>query len=328
MQARRRYLRSLLASAQRLPSSSSTQRSKRQPRRPIPSAPTLNVVPGYSVLVLDTNILLSSLSIVASIIESLRWTVVIPVPVIMELDGLCSNTSQLGETAQEAVAYITSHIRSHATSLKVQTSKGNYLTSVSIRTEQVEFSDAESWDRCMDDLILKAAIWQDEHWIDRSALLKNAAASRDTNSAVKVVLLSLDRNRALFCLVFSYVFDLVVYRLQYGSRLVHGSYPQQARRTWLPSSLVGRNKDGRGRLDVLSLINLLIPPVIQSVGERARRCRVVSAWITKLLPMARREAVLWPVGCRPRRGFEIFVLDTFEPYPYPYLHCIPFFRVI
>ncbi|KAG6370598.1 hypothetical protein JVT61DRAFT_11217 [Boletus reticuloceps] len=71
-------------------------------------------IPGYSVLVLDTDINLSSLSIVALIIESLRWTVVIPVPVIMELDGLGSNATQLGEAAQETVAYITSHIRSHA----------------------------------------------------------------------------------------------------------------------------------------------------------------------------------------------------------------------
>jgi hypothetical protein len=45
----------------------------------------------------------------------------------------------------------------------------------------------------MDDLILKAAIWQDEHWVDRSALLKNAPPVRDDATAVKVVLLSLDR---------------------------------------------------------------------------------------------------------------------------------------
>ena len=42
-------------------------------------------------------------------------------------------------------------------------------------------------------LILKAAIWQDEHWVDRSALLKNAHPVRDETNAVKVVLLSLDR---------------------------------------------------------------------------------------------------------------------------------------
>lgn len=64
----------------------------------------------------------------------------------------------------------------------------------------------------MDDLILKAAIWQEEHWIDRSALLKGGAAVRDTNNAVKVVLLSLDRNRESFRLVFFWFhsFDLMV----------------------------------------------------------------------------------------------------------------------
>ena len=45
----------------------------------------------------------------------------------------------------------------------------------------------------MDDLILKAAIWQDDHWVDRSALLK--AEPVVVTNAVKVVLLSLDRNR-------------------------------------------------------------------------------------------------------------------------------------
>ena len=262
LQSRRRYLRSLLVSAQRLPPSVSTQRSKRHPRRPAASTPMLNVVPGYSVLVLDTNILLSSLSVVVSIIESLRWTVVIPVPVIMELDGLGSNISQLGEAAQEAVAYITSHIRSHAMSLKVQTSKGNYLTSLSVRTEQVEFSDEASWDRCMDDLILKAAIWQDEHWVDRSALLKGGGgAVRDTNSAVKVVLLSLDRNRESSCLVF-FMRLTSCRRFQCGSRLVHGSYPQQGRRTWLRSSPVGRNKDGRGLFGFTLAFNLFDSSVI------------------------------------------------------------------
>jgi protein SMG6 len=59
------------------------------------------------------------------------------VPVIMELDGLSSNLSKLGEAAQEAVAYITSHIHSHSTSLKIQTLKDNYLTSLSVRIEQV-----------------------------------------------------------------------------------------------------------------------------------------------------------------------------------------------
>lgn len=147
---------------------------------------------GYTILVVDTNILLSSLSMFASMVESHRWTVIVPLPVVMELDGLSSNPSpQLSEAAQAALSYITSNIRTYSMSLKVQTSRGNYLSSLNVRTEQVDFTDGNA-ERNMDDLILKAAIWQDEHWVDRSALLKdNSATMKD---AVKVVLLTLDRN--------------------------------------------------------------------------------------------------------------------------------------
>ncbi|KAJ8594980.1 hypothetical protein M405DRAFT_417510 [Rhizopogon salebrosus TDB-379] len=55
---------------------------------PIPFLETcVDVISEHRVLVLDSNVILSSLSAVASI-KSLRWTVVIPVPVIMELDSL------------------------------------------------------------------------------------------------------------------------------------------------------------------------------------------------------------------------------------------------
>lgn len=115
----------------------------------------------------------------------------------MELDGLATNSSPLGEAATNAVAYITSQIRTHGLSLKVQTSKGNYLATLTVRTEQLQFAGATGatdMDRNMDDLILKAAIWQDEHWVDRSALL-GQDVTEHTADAVKVVLLSLDRNR-------------------------------------------------------------------------------------------------------------------------------------
>jgi protein SMG6 len=64
------------------------------------------------------------------IIESLSWTVVTPVPVVMELNGPSSKSSPLGEASQAAVAYISSHIRSHTPSLKIQTYKGNDLSSL------------------------------------------------------------------------------------------------------------------------------------------------------------------------------------------------------
>ncbi|KAJ4488214.1 hypothetical protein J3R30DRAFT_3654517 [Lentinula aciculospora] len=184
---RRRYLRNLLQSDAvpcRLPHSSRKERS---------THPVLPIVAGYTVLVIDTNILLSSLPMLASLVESIRWSVIIPLPVIMELDGLKSNSSpQLSGAARAALDYITSHIRSHSLSLKIQTSKGNYLSNLNVRTEEVDFAS----DRTMDDLILKAAIWHDEHWSDRSVLLQAKAPDPSINP-VKVVLVSLDRNLRL-----------------------------------------------------------------------------------------------------------------------------------
>ncbi|KAF8504047.1 hypothetical protein BU17DRAFT_101528 [Hysterangium stoloniferum] len=196
LKARRRHFRALLLAAQnggvpsrRRPPARSTAAASRAP---------LHVVAGYSILVVDTNILLSSLSMLSTLVESLRWTVVIPLAVVTELDGLSSNESQLGTAAVNALSYLTSHLRSHALSLKVQTSRGNYLSSLSVRREQVDLRDEFSWERNMDDLILRAAIWQNEHWVDRSALLKSASTkSTDPENAAKVILLSFDRNLRL-----------------------------------------------------------------------------------------------------------------------------------
>ena len=69
-------------------------------------------MPGYTTLVLDTNILLSSLPMVTSLIKSLCWTVVVPLPAIMELDGLALNTNPLGDAAKEAVAFVVGHVLS------------------------------------------------------------------------------------------------------------------------------------------------------------------------------------------------------------------------
>ena len=49
--------------------------------------------------------------------------------------------------------------------------------------------------KSMDDLILKAAIWQDDHWVNRSSLLKaTSPSSGEVQNGTKVVLLTLDRN--------------------------------------------------------------------------------------------------------------------------------------
>jgi protein SMG6 len=163
------------------------------------SGPSLKLAAGYTILVMDTNILLSSLSLVQSLVDTLHWTVVVPLPVVMELEGLSKSAGALAEVAAQAMAYVQGALRTHALSLKVQTSRGNYLPNLNVRTERVDLSSEDgpgAWERNMDDLILRAAIWQDEHWVDRSALLK--AEGVDTAGAEKVVLLSFDRNRECY----------------------------------------------------------------------------------------------------------------------------------
>jgi len=91
-QARRRYLKNLLQSAKHENAAISSSPPHRCPRaraskKAIDSRLPLSIIPGYTVLVIDTNILLSSLSMISSLIENLLWTTIIPLPVIMELDG-------------------------------------------------------------------------------------------------------------------------------------------------------------------------------------------------------------------------------------------------
>lgn len=129
------------------------------------------------------------------LVESGCWTMMVPLPVIMELNSQASgNTTPLGQAAAAALTYITAHIRSHVASLKVQTSRGNYLTNLNVRLEEVDFS-SNTWEHSMDDLILRAALWQDEHWVNRSAMLKGGDSVKDTAGVAKVVLLSFDHMR-------------------------------------------------------------------------------------------------------------------------------------
>jgi protein SMG6 len=200
LKARRRYFLGLLQAGAHSSHVSPSPGHRRRPRQRASARPALKIVPGYTVIVVDTNILLSFLPSFASLVESLRWTVVVPLPVIMDLDDLAKKPSaQLAEVASSALAHVASYIRTHSSSLKVQTSKGNYLTTLNVRCEQVDFSSGDmNRERNMDDLILRAAIWHDDHWVNRSALLKDNE-TEDVAGAVKVVMLTLDRNRGFPC---------------------------------------------------------------------------------------------------------------------------------
>lgn len=98
----------------------------------------------------------------------------------------------------DALNYLITAVPSHPT-LKVQTSKGNYLRTLSVRSENIDFSYGTSHDRNMDDLILRSATWQAEHFFDHRTLALgpdgvNLAPQPETGTS-KIVVLSFDRNR-------------------------------------------------------------------------------------------------------------------------------------
>src|ERR1700733_1637171 len=98
----------------------------------------------------------------------------------------------------DALNYLISAVPAHST-LKVQTSKGNYLRTLSVRSENIDFSYGSNHDRNMDDLILRSAAWQAEHFFDYRSLTPGpdgAGPHQPETGTSKVVVLSFDRNRA------------------------------------------------------------------------------------------------------------------------------------
>ena len=72
---------------------------------------------------------------------------------------------------------------------RCRTRSNNFLANLSFRSEQTDFDvQDQGWDRCMDDLILRTAVWQSEHW-------RSADSTGEISNASKVTLVSFDRNR-------------------------------------------------------------------------------------------------------------------------------------
>ena len=73
---------------------------------------------------------------------------------IFNSDSAMSDSPQLLEVVEAALSFISSNQKTLSTSLKIQASRGNYLSSLNVRTEQVDFDDWDSWVKNMGDLIL------------------------------------------------------------------------------------------------------------------------------------------------------------------------------
>ncbi|OCF36801.1 hypothetical protein I316_01397 [Kwoniella heveanensis BCC8398] len=181
---RRRELQGLLSD----PSSSAAPQQAAKPARASRKRRSaLHVVQGYTMLLFDTNVLVDSLDLFKKVVESGLWSVVVPLPVVTELDGLSKEPAPLGVNAKCAVTYLEARIRTHSLCLKIQTTKGNYLSDLLIRTEHHDSASASASasanaasaheegavdvGKTMDDRIISIASFAQDNFTDRSGLL-------------------------------------------------------------------------------------------------------------------------------------------------------------
>ncbi|KAF8467428.1 hypothetical protein BDZ91DRAFT_793776 [Kalaharituber pfeilii] len=139
----------------------------------------------YTVLVVDTNFMLSSLDIFDLMIADNKWSVVIPNTVMTELMGLQSSKS-VAESAKQAVAAIQQAILSKK-DIRVVTAKGSNVTNSCFYKEKLEEYKEE--DMTIDDVIISITDQQGKH----QAEMMRAIGS-DPGNAQAAVLVTDDRN--------------------------------------------------------------------------------------------------------------------------------------
>lgn len=119
--------------------------------------------------------------------------------VVTEINGLQQRQNALGLAAKNAMLALTSLMSDAGATLKIVTSRGNYLRDLTQRSEDIDFGPGVS--RTIDDVIVRAGIWEKEHWMDRRGLLHpSAGVDRSQpikSNVVKVLLVSNDRNLRL-----------------------------------------------------------------------------------------------------------------------------------
>lgn len=146
------------------------------------------------------------MTLLSELVAAECWTIVLPLAVITELDGLKRNSTPLGTAAAEAIDYLELAVRGYSRYLKIQTSRGNYLKDLAIRNEAIDFgggadgTSSHDLAQSLDDVILRAAAWQKEHFSDRLALVNPhavAAGRKVPSDTAPVVLITFDRNLRL-----------------------------------------------------------------------------------------------------------------------------------
>jgi len=166
------------------------------------------ILAGYTFLVVDSSLLLTGLDLIRSVVQSSRWSIIVPLAAISELDDLVqSGEPSSKQMAQTATEYLDTIMKAGTKSIKILTSKGNYLTNLMIRSEDIDYqhapgkTKAAKYESKMEELLLTATKWQADHFIDRSALLGVELDHQARSLAAKSCLLTLNadlRQRASY----------------------------------------------------------------------------------------------------------------------------------
>ncbi|KAL7274419.1 hypothetical protein RUND412_002677 [Rhizina undulata] len=155
--------------------------SENTENNPTPSKALEELLPNYTVLVVDTNLLVQHLDFFKLMIKTTVWAVVIPNCVVTELHGLTRNTGNVGDNAREALKVISSAV-DEKRNLKVVTAKGNNVTTVGFYKEQLNNNGTEDHSN-IDDVVIQVTKQQGEAKIQLSGA-----------RGVPAVLITEDRN--------------------------------------------------------------------------------------------------------------------------------------
>ncbi|KAJ3295362.1 Smg-6, nonsense mediated mRNA decay factor [Borealophlyctis nickersoniae] len=159
LKSRRQELHGALTSQKRVfVSSALTDRVRASP---------VKMIPGKTVIVYDTNCWMGRFDEVKQVVESGKWTVSVPLVVIAELGGLKTDVSTIrGQSALTALKYLEQEFDPNLDPakrkkwFKLQTSQGNFLPSLIVRTERWgsdEWNDADV-KKNNDDVVLRCCL--------------------------------------------------------------------------------------------------------------------------------------------------------------------------
>jgi hypothetical protein len=140
----------------------------------------------HTMVVVDTNLLLSNLPMFVHILKSGEWVVIVPNPVVIELLGISRNEdSKLGQQAKQALVVINDAATNNNPNLRIITSRGNRIQQPGFYRENISNFKA-GLEGGIDDVIISIT----------ARLIKSQGDSQN-EGALPAVLLTNDNNMRL-----------------------------------------------------------------------------------------------------------------------------------